>query len=93
MTIDEGLRWMKTLRARHSELVSLRNENSKESSRYFGDREVKIDKPVYDVKALDKIINQVAKEVRKLDEAIKFTNTKTDILDYTKDESALGELV
>ena len=42
MTIDEGLRWAKTLKARHSELVSLRNENSKETSRYFGDREVKI---------------------------------------------------
>ena len=93
MTIDEGLRWMKTIRARHSELVSLRNENSKESSRYFGDREVKVDKPTYDVKGLDKLINGVAKEIRKLDEAIKLTNTKTQVLDYTKDENALGELV
>ena len=92
MTIDMGLRWMKTLKARHSELVSLRNENSKESSRYFGDREVKVDKPTYDVKALDKLINGVAKEVRKLDEAIKGTNVKTEILDYTKNEDALGEL-
>ena len=92
MTIDEGLRWQKTLKARHSELVSLRNENSKESSRYFGDREVKIDKPTYDVKSLDKLINRVAKEVRKLDEAIKSTNAKTEILDYTKDENSLGEI-
>ncbi len=93
MTIDEGLRWGKSLKTRHSELVSLRNENSKESSRYFGDREVKVDKPTYDVKGLDKLINGVAKEVRKLDEAIKLTNTKTDIVDYTKNEEALGELV
>ena len=92
MTIDEGLRWMKTLKARHSELVSLRNENSKSSSRYFGDREVKVEQPVYDVKALDKVINVVAKEIRKLDEAIKSTNATTAIKDYTKDEAALGEV-
>src|SRR5687767_12998673 len=27
ITINEGLSWLKTLRARHSELVTLRNEN------------------------------------------------------------------
>ena len=83
---------MKSLKARHSELVTLRNENSKESSRFFGDREVKIDKPVYDVKNLDKLINGVAKEVRTLDEAIKNTNTKTEIIGYTKNEPAFGEI-
>ena len=92
ITIDEGLRYQKTLKTRHSELVSLRNENSKSSSRYFGDREVKIDEPVYDVKVLDKMVNAVAKEIRKLDEAIKSTNAATQITGYTKDESAFGEL-
>ena len=92
MTIDESLRWMGTLKTRHTELVGLRNHNSKESSRYFGDREVAIDKPVYDVKLLDKVVNQVAKEMRKLDEAIKKTNAVTSVLGYEKDEAALGEI-
>ena len=92
MTIDEALRWISTLKTRHTELVSLRNHNSKDQSRYFGDREVVIDKPVYDIKGLDKLVNNVAKEIRKLDEAIKKTNAQTQVLDYTKDENALGEL-
>jgi hypothetical protein len=92
MTLDEALRWMTTLKARHAELVSLRNENSKDKSRYFGDREVAVEKPVYDVKALDKLVNNVAKEVRRLDEAIKKTNTLTQVVGYEKSEEALGEI-
>lgn len=92
MTIDEALRWMVTLKTRHGELVGLRDRNSKDSSRYFGDREVVVEKPVYDIKALDKLINSVAKEIRRLDESIKKTNVVTQVLDYTKDETALGEV-
>jgi hypothetical protein len=92
MTIDEGLRWYNSLKARHGELLILRNANSKENSRYFGDREVVIDKPVYDVKSLDKLVNGVAKEIRKLDEAIKKTNTLTQVVGFEKNEDALGEL-
>ena len=92
LTIDEGLRWYGSLKQRHTELVGLRNQNSNERSRYFGDREVAIDKPVYDVKILDRLINGVAKEMRKLDESIKKTNAQTAILAYEKDEAALGEL-
>ena len=55
-------------------------------------REAHIEKPVYDIKILDKTVNQVAKEIRKLDEAIKKTNAVTTIVDYTKDEAALGEV-
>jgi hypothetical protein len=93
MTIDESLRWFQTLKTRHTELIGLRNENSKDKSRFFGDREVAIEKPVYDIKALDKLVNNVAKEIRKLDEAIKKTNTLTQVVGYEKDESALGEIV
>jgi len=92
MTIDEALRWMQTLKARHTELVGLRNKNATDSSRYFGDREVVVEKPIYDVKALDKLVNQVAKELRKLDESIKKTNVLTQVISYEKDEAALGEL-
>jgi hypothetical protein len=92
MTIDEGLRWMASLKARHSELVGMRNQNSREEARYFGDREVVVNKPIYDVKSLDKLINNVAKEIRKLDESIKKTNSITEIVGYAKDEAALGEI-
>lgn len=92
LTVDQALRWIGTLKARHTELVSLRNTNSKDESRYFGDREVVVNKPVYDIKILDKLINNVAKEVRKLDEAIKQTNAATTVIGYEKSEEALGEL-
>lgn len=92
INLDEGLRWYQTLKVRHEELVGLRNSNSKGSSRFFGDREVVVEKPVYDVKVLDKLVNNVAKEMRKLDEAIKKTNTLTTVVGYEKDEAALGEV-
>jgi hypothetical protein len=92
MTLDEALRWMGTLKTRHTELVNLRNSNSKDQSRYFGDREVVVEKPVYDIKALDKLVNNVAKEIRNLDEAIKKTNVATSVIGYEKNEAALGEI-
>ena len=90
ITIDQGLRWMQTLKARHSELISLRNQNSHDSTRYFGDREVKIEKPIYDIKKLDKLVNQVAMEMRILDEAIKDTNATTEVKGYDKKIEVLG---
>ena len=82
---------MQTLKTRHQELVELRNDNSKTSKRLWGDGEI-VSNPVYDVKHLDKMINNVAKELRNLDEAIKYTNTQTQVQDYTKNEIVLGEL-
>ena len=94
ITINEGLTWLKTLRERHTELVALRNENSAVTTRRFGvggDKETER-KPVYDVKALDKMVTRVAREVQMLEQAIKSTNATTTIVGYSKDEAVLGEL-
>lgn len=91
MTISQALTWMKTLRARHQELVQLRNESGATHRRMFGEKE-HVEKPLYNVKALDKLITRLANEVRKLDEAIKDTNAKTEVAGYERDEKVLGEV-
>jgi hypothetical protein len=94
ITINEGLNWLKTLRARHAELVSLRNENSKTRTRLYGanvDKEI-IENPVYDIKKLDKLINNVAKEIRTLEMKLKATNATTVIAGYDQDDAVLGEV-
>lgn len=94
ITISEALGWQKTLQTRHRELVDLRNQNSTRETRFYGanvDKEKIVD-PVYDVVELDRTINQVAREMRKLDEAVKRTNMKTTLDGYARDEAVLGEL-
>ena len=94
ITVNEALTWVKTLRERHGELVGLRNENSAQVTRRFGvggDKET-TKEPVYDVKALDKLVTQVAREIQKLEQAIKVTNATTTVLGYDKDEAILGEV-
>lgn len=94
ITVNEALAWMKTLRARHAELVALRDANSVSSKRYFGahaDKETET-KPVYDVKLLDRAVQRVAREIRVLDAAIKASNAVTTLAGYEQDESALGSL-
>jgi hypothetical protein len=93
ITLSQGLAWMKTLRGRHSELVELRNRNSAERIRRWGEtKEDVVEKPVYDVKKLDRTINKVSLEIRKLDDAIKVTNAATFINSYKRDDEVLGEL-
>ena len=92
-TISKGLSWMKTLKERHQELIGLRNTNSAVKTQRWGEtKEDVITNPVYDVKKLDKMINKVALEIRKLDDAIKTTNATLALDGYRKDESVLGEL-
>ena len=92
ITLNEGLAWLKTLRARHGELVALRNQNAEKETRFYGANDDKqIEKtPTYDVKKLDALIGRVAKEVRVLDAAIKRTNALTPIAGYDQNEDALG---
>lgn len=94
ISISAAIGWHKTLEARHSELVSLRNSNSHQEVRTYGqnDKE-RIINPLYDVIALDKTITNVAKEMRNLDEKLKLTNLSTNVKDYVRDDSVLGELV
>jgi hypothetical protein len=94
VTINEALTWLKTLRERHAELVGLRNENSAAVTRRFGvggDKET-TRQPTYDVKALDKLVTRVAREIQKLEQAIKVTNATTTVTGYDKNDEVLGEL-
>jgi hypothetical protein len=94
LTINEAMVWLKTLQQRHQELVQLRNENSASVTRHYGMGGDKQDKrePTYDVKVLDKMVTRVAKEMRVLDQQIKATNGRTQVVDYEQDDAVLGEL-
>lgn len=95
INLSVAMSWRKTLQDRHNELVQLRNQNSIQETRYFGanaDKE-RVIEPRYDVISLDNTITNVAKELRKLDEAIKNTNMATDVIGYDRNDDVLGTLV
>lgn len=94
ITLNEWLAWLKTLRGRHSELVNLRNQNAEKETRFYGaNADKQVEKvPTYDVKALDRLIGGVAKEVRLLDAAIKRQNAVTKIEGYDQRDDVLGEI-
>ena len=89
LNISQGLTWIKTLKSRHEELVTLRNENSASTRRLFGENKEIEKTPVYSIQALDAKICGVAREIRNLDELIKETNASTQIVGYEKDEGVL----
>lgn len=95
VTINEGLLWLKTLRGRHTELVTLRNENSQSERRYYGaNADKQVDKtPVYDIKELDKLITGLASEIRRVEMAIKQANAVTPLVGVEIDDAKLGQLV
>lgn len=94
LTINEAMVWLKTLNARHAELTRLRDTNSAEVTRHYGMGGDKTEtrEPTYDVKALDKLVTGLAKEIRVLDQQIKATNGVTPVLDYEQDDAVLGEV-
>lgn len=92
MNISQALGWMKTLKERHRELIELRNENSKRSTRFLDSgKEIK-DEPTYAVQKLDAKVVLVAKEIRLLDQAIKDTNATTEVKGYSKNEDVLDSI-
>lgn len=94
ITINEGLAWMKTLKARHAELVDLRNDNARRERRFYGtagDKEL-VREPVYDIKTLDRLVTGVAREMRLLDQALKATNARTLVDGYDQRDDVLGEV-
>jgi len=94
ITLNEGLAWMKTLKKRHEELIALRDGNAHRERRFFGasaDKEI-VREPVHDVKALDKAVTHVAREIRLLDQALKATNARTIVEGYDQDDAVPGEL-
>lgn len=91
-TISECLGWLKTLKARHAELIQLRNVNSAEVDvDYQGKTTTR--KPLYDVKELDKRIAVLAREIRLCDTAIKAANGQTIVKDFQVDDDVLAELL
>jgi len=69
ITLNEGLAWLKTLKKRHEELITLRDGNAHRERRFYGasaDKEI-VKEPVYDVKALDRSVTRVAREMRLLE--------------------------
>lgn len=91
MNLSEALGWLKVLKARHAELVRLRDANSSDRTESYGERVIET-KPTYDAKKLDKRITLIAREIRCLDEAIKRTNAATPIAGFTRNDDVLGEL-
>ncbi len=94
ITVSEALTWQKVLKTRHNELVGLRNENANRERTYYGQNANKetVKEPLYDVKALDRTITIIARELRILDEAIKRSNAKTKLAGYERDDAVLGEI-
>lgn len=94
ITVSEALTWQKTLKARHDELVQLRNTNAHRERMYFGansDKE-RVTEPLYDVKKLDRQVATIARELRLLDEAIKRSNAVVALAGYLRNDAVLGEL-
>jgi hypothetical protein len=75
-------------------LIALRDGNAHRERRFYGaaaDKEL-VKEPVYDVRALDRAVTRVAREIRLLEQAMKATNAKTVVDGYDQDDAALGEL-
>lgn len=91
ITISEGLGWLKTLKARHAELVALRNANASKTTLDYQGKSV-TSEPMYDAKDLDRKVAVLAREIRLCDNAIKQTNSHTQVKDYVMDDDVLAEL-
>lgn len=95
ITLNEGLAWLKTLKKRHEELIALRDNNAHRERRFLGsmaDKEL-VKEPVYDVRALDRTVTGVAREIRLLEQALKATNARTVVEGYNQNDAVLGEVV
>ena len=92
INISQGLSWLKTLKESHKSYERLRDENSHKSTRLFGESKEIVTNPTYNVKKLNRVVNELAKEIRNLDDLIKTQNAKTVIEGYEKNESVLGDL-
>lgn len=91
-SISECLGWLKTLKARHAELITLRNQNSAEVTVDYGGKTT-TKTLMYDAKDLDKKIAVLAREIRLCDTAIKQTNATTVVKEYELDDDVLAELM
>ena len=94
VTVSEALGLMKTLQQRHGELKSLRDENAHRERRFMGMGGDKVieKNPVYDVKKLDRTVNRLALEIRRLDTALKAHNAVATLANYDWNDEVLGAI-
>jgi hypothetical protein len=92
VSVSEALGLLKSLKERHAELKSLRDSNSTNERRYMGlGGDKTVDKtPIYSVTKLDRTVNRLAQEIRKIDQAIKTSNATTMLASYDWNEDVLG---
>jgi hypothetical protein len=92
VNVSEAIGLLKSLKERHAELKALRDENSNRVTRFMGiggDKSIQKD-PVYSVTKLDRTVNRLAQEIRKLDQAIKTSNATTMLGSYDWKEEIMG---
>ena len=83
----------KTLKERHEELIALRQRPpGTPLLRLDRDREI-VTELVYDVKALDRAVTRVAREIRLLEQAMRATNARTVIEGYDQNDAVLEKVV
>src|ERR1700730_5677344 len=92
VSVSEALGLLKSVKERHAELKALRDENGHRERRYMGlGGDKTVDKtPVYSVTKLDRTVNRLAQEIRKIDQAIKTSNATTTLVGYDWNEEVLG---
>lgn len=90
MTVNEGIAILKSLKIRHNELVALRDNNAFDK-RYLKEKGDFVEKPTYDVKAIDRLIVKIAKAIRELDATIKKSNAITEI-NFIVDDAVFGSI-
>lgn len=92
ITVSEALGLVKTLKERHGELKSLRDENANKERRFYGVGGDKTTEkvPVYSVKKLDQTVNRLSLEIRRIDTALKAHNAATKLEGYEWDDAVLG---
>lgn len=93
ITLSEGLGWLKILKARQTELIGLRNQNSQRTVYlYATEKPQQKQEPTYDAVKLDKRVTLLAREIRLCESAIKQANAQLVLDNYQADDDVLGEL-
>jgi len=95
ISLNLALGRIKTLLQRHNELCHLRDNNAKRTTRFGIGKDAEKEEviPTFNARDLDHKITILAKEIRLLDEAIKETNQKTDVIGYLWNDEVLAEIL
>jgi hypothetical protein len=64
--VSDALSWLTTLEERKNELTGLRRDSSMRAIIHRQDKEAVEEKPMYDIKNVDKMINAISMQIRKI---------------------------